>query len=76
MKSKQGEIYNRQQGTGQPHIYIGHIENFPIPVISNDEQLDQFKPLEEAQTRLKEAKRKFSENEIKIKESIKSRYKG
>ncbi len=76
MKSKQDEIYNRQQGTGQPHIYTGHIENFPIPVISIDEQLDQFKPLEEAQVRLKEAKRKFSEHEIKIEESIKSRYKG
>ena len=76
MKSKQEEIYNRQQGTGQPHVYRGHIKDFPIPVISIEEQVAQFKPLEEAQARLKEAKRKFSEHEIKIEESIKLRYKG
>lgn len=36
--SKQEEIYARQQGTGQPHIYEKHIKDFPIPVLSIEEQ--------------------------------------
>ena len=33
LRLKQEEIYDRQQGTGQPHIYISHLEDFPIPDI-------------------------------------------
>ncbi len=35
---KQDEIYYRQQGTGQPHIYISHIEDFPIPIVPIETQ--------------------------------------
>ena len=38
MKSKQDEIYARQQGTGQPHVYLEHVRNFPIPDVSLAEQ--------------------------------------
>ncbi len=38
MKAKQDEIYSRQQGTGQPHVYIQHIKRFPIPKLSLEEQ--------------------------------------
>ena len=38
LKAKQKEIYDRQQGTGQPHIYAEHIKDFPIPKISINEQ--------------------------------------
>ena len=38
MKTKQNEIYDRQQGTGQPHIYSEHVEDFPIPAIPIESQ--------------------------------------
>ena len=75
MKSKQDEIYNRQQGTGQPHIYIGHINNFPIPYISIKEQIAKFKSFKKAKARVKKAKSELSEYENKIKDYVKSRYK-
>ncbi len=39
-KSRQDEVYGRQQGTGQPHIYKQHIKEFPIPDIPLSEQWD------------------------------------
>jgi len=41
MKAKQEEIYARQQGTGQPHVYRKHIVNFPIPKCDIAEQWDK-----------------------------------
>ena len=41
MKFKQEELYGRQQGTGQPHIYLQHIVDFPIPKLSLSEQWDK-----------------------------------
>ncbi len=38
MKTKQNEIYDRQQGTGQPHIYSEHVKDFPIPHMSIEDQ--------------------------------------
>jgi len=38
MKVKQDEIYRRQQGTGQPHVYTSHIQQFPIPSLSLQDQ--------------------------------------
>ena len=52
MKAKQDEIYDRQQGTGQPHIYSEHVEDFPIPHMSIK---DQKKFVEEAHESLKVA---------------------
>ncbi len=34
LATRQDEIYERQQGTGQPHIYQEHIQEFPIPNVS------------------------------------------
>lgn len=31
LKSRQEEIYGRQQGTGQPHFYRNQIADFPVP---------------------------------------------
>ena len=47
LKSMQDPLYRRQQGTGQPHIYIEHIRDFPVPAISIDEQKDKIKPIED-----------------------------
>ena len=66
MKLKQTEIYDRQQGTGQPHIYCEHIKDFPIPDISLEEQknlLKDYIKLEKAAER-GEQKRKAEENEL------------
>ena len=40
MKAKQQALYARQQGTGQPHIYKQHLEDFPIPKLPLSEQWD------------------------------------
>ena len=39
-KAKQEEIYSRQQGTGQPHIYRKHIEDLPVLKLALSEQRD------------------------------------
>lgn len=74
MKLKQQEIYNRQQGTGQPHIYISHIRDFPIPVISVEEQIALFKQFEETWIKLKELEQKLAEHTDRIKEFIRLQY--
>jgi len=51
LKSKQEEIYLRQQGTAQPHIYISHLEDFPIPVMSLDDQRQFIQDYETANTK-------------------------
>lgn len=38
VKSRQEELYDRQTGTGQPHIYKRDIIDFPIPEITIDKQ--------------------------------------
>ena len=47
MKAKQEEIYGRQQGTGQPHVYRKHIVDFPIPKLSLAEQWDKVNEAQE-----------------------------
>lgn len=37
-QQKQQEIYEQQQGTGQPHVYVRHLKDFPVPVLSPEEQ--------------------------------------
>ncbi len=58
MKSKQDEIYLRQQGTGQPHVYAQHIRNFPIPLLSRTDQERYVDQAREAVTARLEAERK------------------
>ena len=74
LKSKQDEIYNRQQGTGQPHIYTSHIQDFPIPIISIDEQKAKIKPIEDIDAKLRAIKEELSERESDVNEFIKSCY--
>ena len=74
LKSMQDPLYRRQQGTGQPHIYIEHIKDFPIPVISIDEQKAKIKPIEDIDTKLRAVKKELSERESDVNEFIKSCY--
>lgn len=74
LKSMQDSLYRRQQGTGQPHIYIEHIRDFPIPVISIDEQKDKIKPIEDIDAKLKVVKEELSGHESDVNQFIKSCY--
>ena len=74
LKAKQDEIYNRQQGTGQPHIYTHHIENFPIPIIPIEEQKSKIVPIEDMDAKLRAIEEALSERETEVSEFIKSFY--
>ena len=74
LRVKQDEIYNRQQGTGQPHIYISHIQDFPIPIISIDEQRSKIKQIEDIDTKLRAIKEELSVRETEVSEFIESCY--
>ncbi len=74
LKSMQTPLYRRQQGTGQPHIYIEHIRDFPIPVISIDDQKAKIKPIEDIDTKLRAVKEELTEHESNVNEFIKSCY--
>ena len=74
LKSKQDEIYNRQQGTGQPHIYTSHIQDFPIPVISIDEQKAKIEPIEDIDAKLRAIQEELSEHESEVSDFIKACY--
>lgn len=38
LRAKQDELYERQQGTGQPHFYQEQLADFPVPKLSLDDQ--------------------------------------
>ena len=75
LKSMQDPLYRRQQGTGQPHIYIEHIRDFPIPVISIDEQKAKINPIENIDAKLRAVKEELSGRESDVNKFIKSCYK-
>ncbi len=70
MRFKQEEIYNRQQGTGQPHIYISHIKDFPIPVMPIEDQRALFNQFEDRWAK----KQELNESINSIRERISSQY--
>ena len=74
MKLKQDEIYSRQQGVGQPHIYKHHLIDFPIPnlpISSQNILLSNFEKLEIERKKICE---KLEESEENIQKSILSEY--
>ena len=76
MKLKQEEIYDRQQGTGQPHIYISHIKNFPIPKIPVEEQHKILDTLELDHQKLIESREKVVSAEMEVTKFLRSIYSG
>ncbi len=74
MQTMQDQIYSRQQGTGQPHIYIDHIRDFPIPVISIEDQNTKIKPLENVYATLKIFNEELSIRESEVNQFVKSCY--
>jgi len=74
MSLKQDEIYYRQQGTGQPHIYISHIEDFPIPIIPIEQQRRMLEEYEEVHAQIRRLEKEKSAHREGINETIRSFY--
>lgn len=74
MSLKQEEIYYRQQGTGQPHIYISHIEDFPIPIIPIEQQRRMLKEHEEVHAQVRRLEKERAAHRKGINEAIQSFY--
>ena len=74
MSLKQEEIYYRQQGTGQPHIYISHIEDFPIPIIPIEQQRRMLKEHEEVHAQVRRLEKERAALRKGINEAIQSFY--
>lgn len=66
LKIKQEEIYSRQQGTGQPHIYSRHIADFPIPVVSVEEQKARLIAYSQLHSELERARSVVREREVQL----------
>ena len=74
LTAMQDQIYNRQQGTGQPHVYVEHIRDFPVPDISIEEQTIRIQPIEDTNTMLRNVKEKLAEHKYEVNQFIKSCY--
>lgn len=74
MSLKQDEIYYRQQGTGQPHIYTSHIEDFPVPIIPIEQQHEMLKEHEEAHAQVRRFENERAAHRERINEDIQSFY--
>tara|TARA_B100000575_G_C23043358_1_gene600523 strand:+ start:542 stop:1144 length:603 start_codon:yes stop_codon:yes gene_type:complete len=46
IKSRQKEVYEMHSGSGQPHVYIKHFDNFKIPLPTLDEQYQILKKID------------------------------
>ena len=71
---KQDEIYYRQQGTGQPHIYTSHIEDFPVPFVPIERQRAMLQEHEEVHAEIRRLEKKRSALRKNINETIMSFY--
>ena len=74
MRSKQEEIYGRQQGTGQPHVYISHIKDFPIPDITIEDQRTLLYDIEKKLSERKKIVHEIDKIQRKINKDILSCY--
>ena len=68
--TKQDEIYNRQQGVGQPHVYKQHIIDFPIPNISISKQKQLLEDFEKLNSTKIEVEREMSQKFDEVKNRI------
>lgn len=74
LKSQQNEIYLRQQGTAQPHIYIPHIRSFPIPKLSYNDQKKLLQEYQKTETELSEIQNRLETSKQKLDDIIQSVY--
>ncbi len=66
LKSKQVEIYDKQQGTGQPHVYKKHLEDFPIPKLSYEKQVSLIRNYQELDKKYNDIKDEFQSKETQL----------
>ena len=71
---KQDEIYYRQQGTGQPHIYTSHIEDFPVPIVPIESQRAMLREHEEVHAQIRRLEKERAAHRQQINETILSFY--
>jgi len=74
LKQKQDEIYERQQGTGQPHVYAKHLKKFPIPVLSIEDQESLLSKYQETELNHKYALEMFELEENHVLSQISDLY--
>ena len=74
LKQKQKEIYERQQGTGQPHIYIRHLKDFPVPVLPLKDQLSLLMRYQELEKDYLDAHDAFKREEECVLDAIRHSY--
>lgn len=74
MALKQDEIYERQQGTAQPHIYISHIEDFPIPALPLKDQQDLLHEYEIAESARRDILDKIATHKAHINNTLLAYY--
>ena len=76
MKAKQQEIYSRQQGTGQPHVYSSHVEDFWIPRLPLEEQDQCVRSVRRALSLRLAAEEEESSSEAEAVSKLRKVYKG
>lgn len=74
LKAMQDQIYDRQQGTGQPHIYTSHIEDIPIPILPLELQSAKVQNFQDMQAKLREIKQELSDCEVEMNQFVASCY--
>ena len=74
LKQKQKEIYERQQGTGQPHVYVRHLKDFPVPVLPLKEQLSLLMRYQELENDYLHAHDAFKQEEGSVLDAIRRSY--
>jgi len=74
LKQKQSDIYERQQGTGQPHIYVKHLKDFPIPVLSLKAQTDLLEKHQRIEVDLRRTREAFRDEEGHVLSEIENLY--
>ncbi|MCY4147001.1 MAG: N-6 DNA methylase [Chloroflexi bacterium] len=74
MALKQAELYDRQQGTGQPHVYVSHIRDFPVPEVPIERQRNLLMEEEAYQKKLRELKMEIRIGREKIDQALSSFY--
>ena len=74
LKQKQKEIYERQQGTGQPHVYVHHLKDFPVPVLPLKDQLSLLMRYQKLEKDYLHAHDAFKQEEGSVLDAIRRSY--
>ena len=74
LKAMQDQIHDWQQWTEQPHIYISHIKDIPIPILSLELQNAKVQRFQNMQTKLSGITQELSDCKLEMNEFVASCY--